>query len=595
MKKIKSFLSVFALLALIIQPAFVVAGVPEAVTYLQSQVDDPWITMALVASGQTNVSSGHLASVSGNLATDYSKAILALTALGEDPTTFGNIDYVAKLKNYYDGTQIGDANLLNDDMWAILALSSVGEVDSTEVSAAKNILLANQNTDGGWGYSVGGGSDTNDTAAAIMALIEAGVSSGDAVIVDALSYLQSAQNSDGGIGYQTGNDSDSGSDSWTISALIKAGVNPSSWTQGSNTPITHLESLQDTDGGYWWVTEGTSEWNNKAMTAYAVIALGNKTYPIGYVDLSQVPEPGTYHLRIEGSAGNICDTYVAANTALDVVENGAAECGYTYTITQESYGPYLRAINEDESAGLSGWMYFVNYTSPPVGANDYILEEGDEVIWYFGEWGWQPTKLSVNKNELNSGESLIVTVEYFNGQSWQDLAGATVKGGDQEYTTNASGQAGMDLPDGYYTLVAEKQDFVRSNQEVVLVGDGVSQDVNLTVEISQGGHGNIAGESIIFDVSPSQLNFGKMEPGDTVFQAVTLSNSGTVDLNVAAAVGGDSIFADNIKINDDDWSVYSAELLKNSNKQADVSLEIPIEYVGSGVKSGELIFWAQAQ
>jgi len=593
--KVKNFVVGLLMLTMLVQPAFVTAGVSEAVTYLQSQVDDPWITMALVAAGQTNIPSGHLRGVSGSLATDYSKTILAITALGQNPKTFGNIDYVAKLKTYYSNNQIGDVNLLNDDMWAILALASAGETNSTEVTAAKNVLLANQNTDGGWSYSVGAGSDTNDTAAAVMALVEAGLSPSSLVITNALNYLQSAQNSDGGIGYQIGSDSDSGSDSWIISALNKVGINPSSWSKNNNNPITHLNSLQDTDGGFWWVEEGTSEWNNKAMTAFAVIALSNKTYPLGYYQPNQDSESGAYHLRIQGSAGNICDTDVAASNALEMVENGAAQCSYTYTIENTSFGPYLSAINSEVAQGMSGWMYFVNYVSPPIGAVDYILEEGDEVLWYYGNWGWQPTRLSASSSELNSGQSLTVTVEYFDGQSWLDLQGATIEGGDQEYTTNTDGQAGMDLSDGYYTLYAEKENFVRSNQEVVLVGDGVSQNVNLVVEIDQGGHGRIAGESIIFDVSPSQLDFGKIEPGHNTSQSVTLVNSGSVNLNVTSVVSGDPIFTGNIKINQENWSDYTTGLTINQNKPAEVSLEVPSDYIGSGVKSGELIFWAQAQ
>ena len=596
----KQFLIGLVALAMAFQPVFVIAGVPEAVVYLQTQAQDPWITQALVAAGATNVSTDHLTSVSGTLATDYAKVILALAAVGENPRTFGNIDYVAKLKNYYTNNQMGDEGLLNDDMWSILALASVGEVNSSEVIGAKNYLLANQNTDGGWGYSVVAGSDTNDTAAAIMALVESGVSAMDSVIINAVNYLESSQNDDGGFPYDPvspwGTDSDSGSDAWVISALYKIGQDPTDWKKGDDNkdPISHLESLQDSDGGFWWFEPGTSEWNNKAMTPYAVIALTGKSFPVGYYTTTS----GAYHLRIEGQSNSICDTYIDGSTALEVLENAAEACGYTYIIEDTAYGPYLSQINNDAAEGTAGWMYFVNYESPPVGAGDYVLSAGDEILWYYGEWGWQPTRLSVIENNLETSQSIAITVEYFNGLAWLALEGAAIKGAEQNYTTNVSGQATTVLPDGHYVLFAQKDGFVRSNQEEIFVGAGVSQSVGLIVEIDQSGSSDgtgVAGESIIFEVTPGQLNFGKIKPGNTVFQALNISNSGTVDLEVAASMNGDAVFKENMKLDSQLWSNYGSALASNESKDVEASLSIPASYLDSGIKTGELILWAKAQ
>ncbi len=281
MKRKKIFLTALLLPAMLFQSAVINADISKSVIYLESQPQDPWITQALIAVGVNNPPTSHLTQVSGNLATDYAKTILALASAGENPKTFGNIDYVQKLKTYFNNNQMGDAGLINDDMWSILALSSVKEINSAEIAAAKNFILFNQNTDGGWGYAVGGDSDTNDTATAIMALIETGVNASNSVIVNAVSYLHSAQNADGGFSWLIGGDSDSGSDAWVISALYKIGQNPALWDKNGNNPIAHLESLEDIDGGFWWVKPGTSDFNNKAMTAYAVIALAGKSFPLG--------------------------------------------------------------------------------------------------------------------------------------------------------------------------------------------------------------------------------------------------------------------------------------------------------------------------
>lgn len=253
--KTKIFLIGSVVLIAMFLPSFVLAGVPEAVTYLSSQTQDAWITQALIAAGENDVPTSRLSSVPEggfNPANDYAKTILALAAAGQNPTTFGNIDYVAKLKSYYDGSQMGDASLLNDDIWSILALASVFQADSTEAVAAKDFLIAKQNADGGWGYDLIGGSDTNDTAAAIMALVEVGISASDSVITKALDYLRSLQNTDGGFPYNPdwGSDSDSGSDSWVICALNKIGQDPViNWTildgdGNSHNPITNLGMME---------------------------------------------------------------------------------------------------------------------------------------------------------------------------------------------------------------------------------------------------------------------------------------------------------------------------------------------------------------
>ncbi len=582
------------MVSIVFQPAMITAAIPEAVSYLQNQTPDAWITMALAVFGSSNIPTGHLSSVSGTLATDYAKAILALASVNENPATFGNIDYVAKLKTYYDGSQIGSNSLLNDDIWSILALASVNQVDSVEALAAKNFILANQNVDGGWSYAVGGQSDSNDTASAIIALIEAGLSSSDQVITKALSYLESCQNEDGGFGYQTGDVSDSGSTSWVISALTKSQISPESWSRQEGDPISFLQSLQASDGGFWWVEEGTSDWNNKAMTAFAVIALSGKSYPVGYFQFPEEnQQPGTYHLRIEGSSNTICSSYVFGNTALDIIENGAQVCGYTYTITQESYGPYLRTINGDSAEGMSGWLYFVNNVSLPVGASDYQLQPGDEVLWYFGEWGINPTRIRADSVQIDPGQNVEIIVEYFDGSTWQNLAFADIKINNKYYSADSSGKLELTMAEsGVYQAYVEMQGYVRSDKLTISVGDAVNYNVGLTVEIEQGGV--VGGEAIALVVNPSSINFGKLTPGQSSNRAATLTNEGTVNISVSASISGDTIFTENLLVDGSNPDLYNQFLTPNQSKDSTVTLNIPSNYFLSGVKSGELIFWAVA-
>lgn len=259
-------------------------------------------------------------------ATDWERVILALTAAHENPRTFASNDHIAGLLQFWDGNQFGSVNALNDDFFAIHALRSAGfPADSIYIQKPMQHILAHQNPDGGWSYAIGVRSDSDDTAAAIEALIAAGyqpqssggglasVASsfnarwsgscpGDAVAC-ALAYLDLVQNPDGGFPYHfveggswvapeaanaKGDDpadqestSNTASDAWVIQALVAAGENPTGprWTtpSGAN-PVTHLLSLQEPDGSFRWT--GTSISGPAWMTAYALPALLGKPYPI---------------------------------------------------------------------------------------------------------------------------------------------------------------------------------------------------------------------------------------------------------------------------------------------------------------------------
>src|SRR3989338_2755299 len=128
------------------------ADVAAGVSYLKTQTQDDWVIMALAAAG-AHPDSAPLQNFSGTLATDYAKRILALTALGENPSTFTNVDLVAELLNMENSGQIGDLSLLNDDAWGILALRAAGVPQDVGIIAdAANYLLAHQLSDGGWSW-----------------------------------------------------------------------------------------------------------------------------------------------------------------------------------------------------------------------------------------------------------------------------------------------------------------------------------------------------------------------------------------------------------------------------------------------------------
>lgn len=606
-RKISAKILLFSLVAgLLFSPAAgKAAGYDQAAaqSYLSSHSNNSWSTMALSSIG-ANPTAEYLKTVSGSTALDYSAPILAITSLNQNPRTFGSEDYVAKLKTFHTNSQIGDTTTINDDIFALLALIAAGEdISSGAGNDAKNFILNNQGSDGGWGFSVGGSSDSNMTSTAIVALKAAGVSPSDNHIQNGLEYLKTAQNDDGGFTYDPhssyGTASDSSSTAWVLWALNSLGVDQNTWSKNGNSPRAYLESQQHADGWFKYQSNSTPDAFSTTTTAYVVIALAGKSLPIktvantgggsggGGSDLgSNLP----YSFRIEGSSSTVCEGKTDAPTALEVIKKAATTCGFQYHIKETSFGPYLDRIGEDLASGSSGWMYLVNYNSPSVGAADYSLQTGDNVLWFFGPFDALPTRISISNPTLASGQSFNVTVESFSNNSWSPLSGATVYAGLATATTDTQGHASLSAPDGYYKVYAEKAGYVRTNTIGAKIGEATNNAVNLSVNYQQG---TVLGSSIGFTVTPSNIDFGTISNGGTSERKISLINTGSTNVNIEARISGDAIYNQNLSLSGSSVGAFKTPLAQSIGKDINLKLSIPQSYSSSnGSKKGQLTFWA---
>jgi len=584
------------------------SSIEKAIDYVKSQPQSTWSVMALAAANADNIDASFLKNPPQNsTALEYSKYILALAALGENPTKFGSENYVQKLEGFYDsGTlQFGDINLINDDIWAILALGSLGKENSYKVQNSKIFILQNQNQDGGWGYAVGSSSDTNDTAVAIMALLEAGLPSSSDKISNAVNYLKSAQNEDGGFGYdpnsEWGKDSDSASDAWIVSAIYRLDQDPTStdWTKNGKNAIDHIKFLQDSDGGIWWQDPAQNpSFNNKAKTADCLIALSSKFFPV-------YSKYNKHFLRIEGENNTVCQTEINGATPMDLVINGSKACNYNYAVSnqwEDSMGLFLQKISDVE-----GWWIYANNTSLMVSAADYYLMPSEEVLLnYIGQdysTLWEITKVEVIKSQ----ELAVITAKYFDSEqnSWQDLkiAGIKIKISEMELVTDDLGKIEINLNDfqsGDYSVFIERQildgnGYIKSKEVNLYIGEDSSNSNRVGLKVEIDGSGTTpppTEDTISFSVSPDLLDFGKIKRGENSVQGVKITNNG-VAIYLESEVVGSGIFQENIQINQDFWQSFSTEVEKDQEKDLNVELVIPSDYNGdSGIKEGELIFWA---
>lgn len=566
--------------------------------YLSSHNTSPWSVMALSALGATDISADHLKNISGTSAIQYAAPILAITALNQNPRTFGSSDYVAALESYRHDGQIGDLATLNDDIFGILALISAGEpTTNSSIADAKAFLLSHQNTDGGWGFAISGTSDTNMTAAAILALLASGINSSDSHLEKAIQYLQASQNNDGGFPYAPGGESDAASTSWVLWALNVLNINPATWEKSSHNPKEFLEE-RETSSGYFEFTDNSGEDAfSPITTSYAVIALSGKALPVKIFHLLPAEE---YNFRIEGSEEQICAGSIAGKTALDIIKNASGMCGYTYHIADMSWGLYLDQINSDAAQGLIGWLYLVNNISPPYGADNYILQTGDNVLWYYGDFLWQPLRLTLSDNEIAHGETVIAKVEAFSNSAFSPLADARVHYGLMTATTSVSGEAVISPQDGYYEIFSTKMGYIRSERLLLKVGDPKSASVALGVEIRQGvilgdSTGGGSQDVISFTIDPSSIDFGVLNPGASSEKNVKITNTGSIAIHLGSTVSGDEIFRDNLTVKSMPWQNFKAELQRSANENYPLKLSIPSNYPGSGNKTGQITFWAIAQ
>ncbi len=91
-------------------------------------------------------------------------------------------------------------------------------------------------------------------------------------------------------------------------------------------------------------------------------------------------------VRVEGKTQSIFGSVprkVEAPNALVALDAAGIFGEFYVQVTQSSFGPYVSQIGRYPGAGAAGWVFKVNGASPPVGADQVTLKDGDEVLWYY--------------------------------------------------------------------------------------------------------------------------------------------------------------------------------------------------------------------
>jgi hypothetical protein len=98
----------------------------------------------------------------------------------------------------------------------------------------------------------------------------------------------------------------------------------------------------------------------------------------------------TVKVRVEGKTRTLfgaTDVSVTAATPLDAIEQASLLGELYYHVTTTSLGPYVDQVGRYGGDASSGWVFKVNDVSPPVGAAQVQLKDGDRVLWYYAAFG----------------------------------------------------------------------------------------------------------------------------------------------------------------------------------------------------------------
>ena len=212
--------------------------------------------------------------------TEYSRVVLALTAIGRDPSKVAGYNLLTPLGDFDKTIWQG----LNGPIWALIALDS-GNYEIPKNPAAKtqatrqlyiDEILNNQMKDGGWSLTGTGDSDVDITAMALQALAKYQDQKAVKTATDkALTYLSNVQDSKGG--FASWGTTNVESVAQVVVAFCELGMdlNDSRFVKNGHGLVENLLSFRQSNGGFYHVMDGSD--GNNQMSAeqgfYALVAI----------------------------------------------------------------------------------------------------------------------------------------------------------------------------------------------------------------------------------------------------------------------------------------------------------------------------------
>ena len=209
--------------------------------------------------------------------TEYSRVILALTAIGRDPSNVAGYNLLMPLGDFDKTIWQG----LNGPIWALIALDSgnytIPKNTTAKTQSTRQLfvdeILNRQQKDGGWTLDDTGDSDPDMTAMVLQALAKYQDQSAVKAATDkALTFLSKAQDRNGG--FASWGTVNAESTAQVIVALCELGIdlNDSRFVKNGHGLIENLLTFRQSNGSFTHTLD-SAEGNNQMATEQCFYAL----------------------------------------------------------------------------------------------------------------------------------------------------------------------------------------------------------------------------------------------------------------------------------------------------------------------------------
>ena len=325
--------------------------------------------------------------------------------MGKDITDVDGVNLAAMI---YNSENLTDGS--NELAYALLALDAANITIPLEAKWSRSAIIAEllkfQNENGGFGLTGNDSASVDMTAMVLQALAPYQNRVGVKEAIDkALVYLQDQMRDD--FGYGTAE-----STAQVLLALTCLGIDPTSTEAGFGAPdfnmITNLMKYQKDDGGFSHnMNDGKSQEMSTVQVLQALDAFRSKNTGYWAVngehvsilvsvlgdDVHNSDADGQVHVLFRNNlkvwSAQTEYRMAKASTAMEAIDAALAAAGMT---CEKEYGDtYISSVTTKDGVTLgaftngknSGWLYSVNGKDPDVGACNYQLSDGDEVIFHY--------------------------------------------------------------------------------------------------------------------------------------------------------------------------------------------------------------------
>jgi len=234
--------------------------------------------------------------------------------------------------------------------------------------------------------------------------------------------------------------------------------------------------------------------------------------------------------------------------------------------------------------------------APEATGGDYLMPSNAFLVLNIGGTPTTALSISADPTTVTVNNPTDVTFTVTSDGTPVEGVGISLSGcADGSGTTDATGVAVISVnatSAGTITATASKDGYTSADTTLTAKepGQGASSSVSLSVEIKP---------VISFTVTPDNINFGDLSPGETsAAHTLTLENKGGSDFTVTAQVSDnptkDTLFKNGLLLDSTAWGDYTISIDAQTSDTTDASLEVPDSYIGVGQKQGEIVFWAQA-